>query len=208
MVLSPEDSNLLDKTQKEIDNIGKEYYLKDAHIWKLINNFNYSLDSNKLLRKYLRLLLEYEESIAKRKVNWNLTLFFSLLCKAIPILLAIYLAVAIDTNQIAGFFYLFGIIFILISELMIYIFKLVDTPSDKTIKILFNIFYTVPMISITSRIIFWKVNMFLSFGMQMVAALIILILWFYSYITTFNRIDSEAQSYINNIKRLKENTHV
>ncbi|WP_247938202.1 hypothetical protein [Streptococcus gordonii] len=76
MVLSPEDSSLLDKNQKEIDNIGKEYYLKDAHIWKLINNFNYSLDSNRLLRKYLRLLLEYEESIVKRKVNWNITLFF------------------------------------------------------------------------------------------------------------------------------------
>ena len=42
----------------------------------------------------------------------------------------------------------------------------------------------------------------------MVAAFIILILWFYSYITTFSRIDSNAQSYINKIKKLKENTHV
>ena len=208
MVLSPEDSSLLDNNQKDIDNIGKEYYLKDAHIWKLINNFNYSLDSNKLLRKYLRLLLEYEESIVKRKLNWNITLFFSLLCKAIPIILAIYLAVAIDTNQIAGIFYLIGIMFIAISEIMIYIFNLVDNPSNKVIKTLFNVFYTLPMIFIIFRFIFWKTNLFLSFGMQMVAAFIILILWFYSYITTFSRIDSNAQSYINKIKKLKENTHV
>ena len=208
MVLSPEDSSLLDKNQKEIDNIGKEYYLKDAHIWKLINNFNYSLDSNRLLRKYLRLLLEYEESIVKRKVNWNITLFFSLLCKAIPIILAIYLAVAIDTNQIAGIFYLIGIMFIAISEIMICIFNLVDNPSDKTIKVLFNMFYTLPMISIISRVIFWKIELFLPFGMKMVVALTILILWFYSYITTFSRIDSNAQSYINKIKKLKEPTHV
>ena len=208
MVLSPEDSNLLDKTQKEIDNIGKEYYLKDAHIWKLINNFNYSLDSNKLLRKYLRLLLEYEESIVKRKVNWNITLFFSLLCKAIPIMLSIYLAVAIDTNQIAGIFYLIGIMFIAISEIMIYIFNLVDNPSDKMIKVLFNVFYTLPMIFLIFRVISWNTELFFSFGIQMITALIILILGGYSYVSTFNRIDGEAQSYINKIKRLKENTHV
>lgn len=201
MVLSPEDSNLLDKTQKEIDNIGKEYYLKDAHIWKLINNFNYSLDSNKLLRKYLRLLLEYEESIVKRKVNWNITLFFSLLCKAIPIMLSIYLAVAIDTNQIAGIFYLIGIMFIAISEIMIYIFNLVDNPSDKMIKVLFNVFYTLPMIFLIFRVISWNTELFFSFGIQMITALIILILGGYSYVSTFNRIDGEAQSYINKIGR-------
>ena len=208
MVLSPEDSSLLDKNQKDIDNIGKEYYLKDAHIWKLINNFNYSLDSNKLLRKYLRLLLEYEESIVKRKVNWNITLFFSLLCKAIPIMLSIYLAVAIDTNQIAGIFYLIGIMFIAISEIMIYIFNLVDNPSDKMIKVLFNVFYTLPMIFLIFRVISWNTELFFSFGIQMITALIILILGGYSYVSTFNRIDGEAQSYINKIKRLKENTHV
>ena len=208
MVLSPEDSSLLDKNQKEIDNIGKEYYLKDAHIWKLINNFNYSLDSNRLLRKYLRLLLEYEESIVKRKVNWNITLFFSLLCKAIPIMLSIYLAVAIDTNQIAGIFYLIGIMFIAISEIMIYIFNLVDNPSDKMIKVLFNVFYTLPMIFLIFRVISWNTELFFSFGIQMITALIILILGGYSYVSTFNRIDGEAQSYINKIKRLKENTHV
>lgn len=208
MLLSPEDTSLLDKTQEDIDKIGKQYYLRDAHIWQLINTFDYSINSNKLLRKYLRLLLEYEESIVKRKVNWNITLFFSLLCKAIPIILAIYLAVTIDKNQPAGLFYLFVIIFIVMSEAMIYIFNLDDNPSDKRIKILFNVLYTVPMVLIVLRIIIWKTNLFLSFGMQMVAALIILILWFYSYITTFSRIDSNAQSYINKIKKLKENTHV
>ena len=183
MLLSPEDTSLLDKTQEDIDKIGKQYYLRDAHIWQLINTFNYS-------------------------VNSNITLFFSLLCKAIPIILAIYLAVTIDKNQPAGLFYLFVIIFIVMSEAMIYIFNLDDNPSDKRIKILFNVLYTVPMVLIVLRIIIWKTNLFLSFGMQMVAALIILILWFYSYITTFSRIDSNAQSYINKIKKLKENTHV
>ena len=208
MFLSPEDASLLDKTQKEIDKIGKEYYLKDAHIWQLINTFDYSLNSNKLLRKYLRLLLEYEESIVQKKVNWNITLFFSLLCKVIPIIVAIYLAVSIDTNETAGYFYLVGIIFIVISEIMIYRFNLFDNPNNKEIEIQFNFFYTLPLISIVSRIIFWKKNLFLSFGMQMVVALIILILWFYSYITTFSRIDSNAQSYINKIKKIKEQTHV
>lgn len=208
MFLSPEDTSLLDKTQKEIDKIGKQYYLKDTHIWQLINTFDYSLNSNKLLRRYLRLLLEYEESMVQKKVNWNITLFFSLLCKAIPIILAIYLAVTVDKNQPAGLFYLFLIIFIVMSEAMIYIFNLYDDPSDKRIKILFNVLYTVPMVLIVLRIIIWKTNLFLSFGMQMVAALIILILWFYSYITTVSRIDSNAQSYINKIKKLKEQSHV
>lgn len=208
MVLSPEDSSLLDKTQAEIDNIGKEYYLKDAHIWKLINKFNYSLDSNKLLRKYLRLLLEYEETKVRNRINWNITLFFSLLCKAIPILLEIYFAIAVETNETFAFVHFIGIMFIVISEMMIYIFKLIDNPSDKVIKILFNVFYTLPMIFLIFRVISWKTELFLSFGMQMITAFIILILGGYSYVTTFNRIDSEAQSYINKIKRLKENTHV
>lgn len=208
MLLSPEDTSLLDKTQKEIDKIGKQYYLKDAHIWQLINTFDYSLNSNKLLRKYLRLLLEYEESVVQKKVNWNITLFFSLLCKVIPIILTIYLAVAIDNNQPAGFFYLFVIIFIVMSEAMIYIFNLDDNPSNKLIKILFNVLYTLPIVVIVLRIIIWKIDLLLSVGMQIVVALIILILWLYSYITTFTRIDSNAQSYIDKIKKLKEDTHV
>lgn len=122
--------------------------------------------------------------------------------------MAIYLAVSIDTDEIAGFLYLIGIIFVALSEIMIYIFNFFDNPNNKMIEILFNIFYTVPMFLIVLRIIIWKTDLFLSFGMQMVVALIILILWFYSYITTFSRIDSNAQSYINKIKKLKENTHV
>lgn len=208
MVLSPEDLSLMDKTQEEIDKIGKKYYLKDAHIWQLINTFNYSLNSNKLLRKYLRLLLEYEESIVKKKVNWNITLFFSLLCKAIPIILAIYLAVAIDNNILEGLLYLFAIFSIVMSEAMIYIFNLDNNPSYKLIKFLFNTFYTGPIGWLVLKIIIWKTDLFSSFGMQIVASLIILILWFYSYITTFSRIDNDSQSYINKIKKLKEQTHV
>ena len=204
MILSPENSGLLNKSKEQIDKIGKVYYLKDGHIWQLISTFNYSLESNKLLRKYLRLLLEYEDARVRKKVNWNITLFFALLCKVIPILLAMYLAITIDKSQEAGLCYLIGIIFVVVSELVIPIFNLYDNPNDKVIKFSFYLFYVIPLVLLVSRLIILYWDFFSSsFGMKIAAALIILILGGYSYVITVSRIDSEAQAYINKIKCLK-----
>ncbi|NQI34030.1 hypothetical protein HO928_06170 [Streptococcus suis] len=201
IVLATENKSLLGKSEQEIKDIGKKYYLEDGHIWNIINNFNYSTDNINLLKNYLWLLLEYEENKIKSSVIWNTEFIFSIICKVIPIVLAILLAIYVDTNQTMGIVYLFCIILVVLSEIMIFIFQLFDNPSVRIVKRLYSLFYVAPVVVIFFRILIWKSELFISFGMQLVLAFIILVLILYSYISTFSRIDNYSQSYINKIKK-------
>lgn len=200
LLISPRTPSLLEKDGEEIKNIGKYYYLNDAHIWQILDNFDYSLGSIATLKKYIKLYIDYENDKTRNLITINTTNFFSILCKSVPIFISIFFMIFVDSNQVASWIYFFAILFIILSEIMISIFKMVDGPSEKVIKWLYGIFYVTPVFLIFCRIIFWNINLFESDGMLIVAVLILMTLFIYNFYTTFARIENYTQKYVDRIK--------
>ena len=48
-----------------------EFYMKDGHIWNLIDNFDYSSKNVKILTKYLELLLKFDWERSKREIKFD-----------------------------------------------------------------------------------------------------------------------------------------
>lgn len=48
-----------------------KFYMNDAHIWQLIDNFDYSTKNVKILTKYLELLLKYDWERSKREIKFD-----------------------------------------------------------------------------------------------------------------------------------------
>ncbi|MFL4359173.1 hypothetical protein [Streptococcus uberis] len=70
-----------------------EYYLKDGHIWDLLENFNYSNSEIKKLVLYIELSLKYDWEKSKKEVivNYNnIILGFINLCSIILCLIMLY----------------------------------------------------------------------------------------------------------------------
>lgn len=49
-----------------------KFYMNDAHIWKLVDNFDYSTKNVKILTRYLELLLKYDWERSKREVKYDI----------------------------------------------------------------------------------------------------------------------------------------
>ena len=56
---------------KYIEESKYEFYMSDGHIWKLVDNFDYSSENVKILTRYLELLLKYDWERSKREVNYS-----------------------------------------------------------------------------------------------------------------------------------------
>ena len=59
-----------------------KFYMNDAHIWQLIDNFDYSTKNVKILTKYLELLLKYDWERSKREIKvdvFNSFIYFILI---------------------------------------------------------------------------------------------------------------------------------
>ena len=50
---------------------GYNFYMNEAHIWELVNNFDYSNQSVKILTEYLEILLKYDWERSKREIKLN-----------------------------------------------------------------------------------------------------------------------------------------
>lgn len=58
------------------------FYMNDGHIWELVDNFDYSNQSVKLLTKYLEILLKYDWERSKREIKvdvFNSFIYFILI---------------------------------------------------------------------------------------------------------------------------------
>ena len=58
------------------------FYMNDGHIWELVDNFDYSNKSVKLLTKYLEILLKYDWERSKREIKvdvFNSFIYFILI---------------------------------------------------------------------------------------------------------------------------------
>ena len=49
-----------------------EFYMNDGHIWRLVDNFDYSTKSVNVLTKYLELLLKYDWERSKREIKFDI----------------------------------------------------------------------------------------------------------------------------------------
>jgi len=49
-----------------------EFYMNDGHIWKIVDNFDYSNKNVKTLTKYLELLLKYDWERSKREIKYDI----------------------------------------------------------------------------------------------------------------------------------------
>ena len=61
---------------------GYNFYMNDGHIWELVDNFDYSNQSVKLLTKYLEILLKYDWGRSKREIKvdvFNSFIYFILI---------------------------------------------------------------------------------------------------------------------------------
>lgn len=47
----------------------KDYYMKDGHIWKLLNSFTYNEEDCEKLSRYLELLLKYDWERSKNEIK-------------------------------------------------------------------------------------------------------------------------------------------
>lgn len=73
---------------KYIEESKYEFYMSDGHIWKLVDNFDYSSENVKILTRYLELLLKYDWERSKREVNYS---YNSVLYKVFNIFITISL---------------------------------------------------------------------------------------------------------------------
>lgn len=71
---------MADISLKKIDRYN--FYMNDGHIWELVDNFDYSNKSVKLLTKYLEILLKYDWERSKREIKvdaFNSFIYFILI---------------------------------------------------------------------------------------------------------------------------------
>lgn len=71
-------SNAISRLETQLNPYGKyieeskyEFYMNDGHIWKIIDNFDYSNKNAKILVRYLELLLKYDWERSKREVSFS-----------------------------------------------------------------------------------------------------------------------------------------
>lgn len=87
--------NAISRLETQLNPYGKyieeskyEFYMSDGHIWKLVDNFDYSSENVKILTRYLEILLKYDWERSKREVNYS---YNSVLYKVFNIFITISL---------------------------------------------------------------------------------------------------------------------
>lgn len=73
-------NNALSRLETQLNPYGRyiskedayEFYMNDGHIWKIVDNFDYSNKNVKTLTKYLELLLKYDWERSKREIKYDI----------------------------------------------------------------------------------------------------------------------------------------
>ena len=116
-----------------------EYYMKDGHIWDLLNDFDYSEEKSQKLIQYLRLLLKYDWERSKNEVRINNNFLWNFLRWGLIILNLIMLFWAGNVNnEVNMYLSLFSVILLFLQPHLIeFLSKLnFDSPKEKTILML------------------------------------------------------------------------
>ena len=116
-----------------------EYYMKDGHIWDLLNDFDYSEEKSQKLIQYLRLLLKYDWERSKNEVRINNNFLWNFLRWGLIILNLIMLFWAGNVNnEVNMYLSLFSVILLFLQPSLIKLLSKLnsDSPKEKTILIL------------------------------------------------------------------------
>ena len=116
-----------------------EYYMKDGHIWDLLNDFDYSEEKSQKLSQYLRLLLKYDWERSKNEVRINNNFLWNFLRWGLIILNLIMLFWAGNVNnEVNMYLSLFSVILLFLQPSLIKLLSKLnsDSPKEKTILIL------------------------------------------------------------------------
>ena len=90
------------------------YYMKDGHIWDLIDNFDYSSDSVSKLTQYLEYLLKYDWERSKKEIGYR---FSEILYKPIRFSVLIFLLTTFFTITLNSKMRLYSLMLVLFFDI-------------------------------------------------------------------------------------------
>ena len=187
------------------------FYMNDGHIWELVDNFDYSNQSVKLLTKYLEILLKYDWERSKREIKvdvFNSFIYFILISGLLSnILLIIF---KIETGWI--------IIILLISSIImiISIFNFSEFNKNFTQKrIKFGIFCIFILCiamysSIWVSLIEWASSYEMKEWVSISVGFLVSVLFWNIEWNLLHKVNNTEKEYIKSLKRIlsKEQTHI
>lgn len=188
-----------------------KFYMNDAHIWKLVDNFDYSTKNVKILTRYLELLLKYDWERSKREIKYDIFNCFIYFILISGLLSNVFLIIfKIETW--------WTIIILLVSSIIIIISIFYFSEFNKNFtekKIKFGYTYIfILCLSMYCSILYFLMEWLKSYEIKewvingigfLVIVLFCSIEW-----NLFYRVNNMEKEYISSLKMIlnKENTHV
>lgn len=188
-----------------------EYYMKDGHIWDLLNDFDYSEEKSQKLIQYLRLLLKYDWERSKNEVRINNNFLWNFLRWGLIILNLIMLFWAGNVNnEVNMYLSLFSVILLFLQPSLIKLLSKLnsDSPKEKTILILtflvgfvspylYSLYLTIILLNFYNLI---KVNLLVD-----ILPVILVLVIISSEIFFLYQIFDIDHKYISQIKKIEKN---
>lgn len=173
-----------------------EYYMKDGHIWDLLNDFDYSEEKSQKLIQYLRLLLKYDWERSKNEVRINNNFLWNFLRWGLIILNLIMLFWAGNVNnEVNMYLSLFSVILLFLQPSLIKLLSKLnsDSPKEKTILILTSLVGFVSPHLYSLYLIFILLNFYNLFKLNFLVNIFLLIYQIfnidYKYISQIKKIE-------------------
>lgn len=218
---------------RNIEENNYEFYMNDGHIWKLLDNFDYSSKNVIILAKYLELLLKYDWERSKNEVIFDYQTLIIKLCRFFLLLFTIYSFLTLsldnypipkdcillrDVLRILLVLVIFPAIIYLIIKQQEYVEILIKNKSfrNKKNNILLYVAIYFPLI--------WFILHFFIFSQQFINIetffpitakylmnrlfILLLVPMFLLVKNHIKKAKKNNEEYIKNIVKIKENTHV
>lgn len=223
---------------RNIEENNYEFYMNDGHIWKLLDNFDYSSKNVIILAKYLELLLKYDWERSKNEVIFDYQTLIIKLFRFFLLLFTIYSFLTLsldnypipkdcillrDVLRILLVLVIFPAIIYLIIKQQEYVEILIKNKSVKNKSVRNNKKIILLYLSIYFPLI-WFILHFFIFSQQFINIetffpitakhlmnrlfILLLVPMFLLVKNHIKKAKKNNEEYIKNIVKIKENTHV
>lgn len=188
-----------------------EYYMKDGHIWDLLNDFDYSEEKSQKLIQYLRLLLKYDWERSKNEVRINNNFLWNFLRWGLIILNLIMLFWAGNVNnELNMYLSLFSVILLFLQPSLIKLLSKLnsDSPKEKTILMLTFLVGFVSPYLYSLYLTFILLNFYNLFKLNFLVnifPLILMLIIISSELLLIYQIFNIDYKYISQIKKIEKN---
>lgn len=187
-----------------------DYYMKDGHIWDLLNDFDYSEEKSQKLSQYLGLLLKYDWERSKNEVRIN-NFVWNFLRWGLIILNLIMLFWAGNVNNTENMYLsLFSVILLFLQPLLIKLLSKLnfDSPKEKTILMLTFLVGFVSPYLYSLYLTFILLNFYNLFKLNFLVnifPLILMLIIISSELLFLYQIFNIDHKYISQIKKIEKN---